>query len=46
MAEGFFASRLADGSGRLDFPFAITAEMRGDLVSRIGEFYDTRPLVP
>lgn len=46
MAEGYFASRLADGSGRLDFPFAITAEMRGDLVSRIGEFYDTRSLVP
>ena len=46
MAEDFFASRLADGSGRLDFPFAITTEMKGDLVSRIGEFYDTRPLVP
>lgn len=46
MAEGFFASRLADGSGRLHFPFAITAEMKGDLVSRIGEFYDTRPLMP
>jgi len=45
MAEGYFASRLADGSGRLDFPFAITAEMNGDLVSRIGEFYDTRSLV-
>jgi ketosteroid isomerase-like protein len=39
------ASRLADGSGRLDFPFAITAEMKGDLISRIGEFYDTRSLV-
>jgi ketosteroid isomerase-like protein len=46
MAEGYFASRLADGSGRLDFPFAITAEMNGDLVSRIGEFYDTRSLAP
>jgi len=44
MAEGYFASRLADGSGRLDFPFAITAEMKGDLISRIGEFYDTRSL--
>jgi hypothetical protein len=46
MAEGYFASRLADASGRLDFPFAITAEMKGDLVSRIGEFCDTRSLVP
>jgi ketosteroid isomerase-like protein len=45
MAEGYFASRLADGSGRLDFPFAITAEMKGDLVARIGEFYDTRALM-
>jgi len=45
MAEGYFASRLADGSGRLDFPFAVTAEMKGDLISRIGEFYDTRSLV-
>lgn len=46
MAEGYFASRLADGSGRLDFPFAIIAEMRGDLISRAAEFYDTRRLVP
>lgn len=45
MAEGYFASRLADGSGRLDFPFAITAEMKGNLISRAAEFYDTRPLV-
>jgi ketosteroid isomerase-like protein len=46
MAEGFFASRLADGSGRLDFPFAITAEIRGDLIFRAAEFYDTRSLAP
>jgi uncharacterized protein (TIGR02246 family) len=45
MAEGHFASRMADGSGRLDFPFAITAEMEGDLISRAAEFYDTRPLL-
>jgi ketosteroid isomerase-like protein len=46
MAEGYFASRLADGSGRLDFPFAIIAEMKGDRISRAAEFYDTRPLAP
>jgi ketosteroid isomerase-like protein len=46
MAEGYFAARLADGSGRLDFPFAITAEMRGNLIGRAAEFYDTRPLAP
>jgi SnoaL-like domain len=45
MAKGYFASRLADGSGRLDFPFVIIAETKGDLVSRMTEFPDTRPLV-
>jgi ketosteroid isomerase-like protein len=45
MAEGYFASRLVDGSGRLDFPFAIITEMKGDLILRAAEFYDTRPLV-
>jgi ketosteroid isomerase-like protein len=46
MAEGYFASRLADGSGRLDFPFAIVAELQEGLIVRAAEFYDTRPLVP
>jgi uncharacterized protein (TIGR02246 family) len=46
MAEGYFASRLTDGSGRLDFPFAIVAEMEEGLIARVAEFYDTRPLVP
>ncbi len=45
MAEGYFTSRMADGSGRLDFPFAIVAEMKEGLISRAAEFYDTRPLV-
>jgi ketosteroid isomerase-like protein len=45
MAEGYFSSRLADGSGRLDFSFAITAEMKGNRVLRAAEFYDTRPLL-
>ena len=45
MAEGYFASRLADGSGRLDFPFAIVAEMEEGLIARVAEFFDTRPLV-
>ena len=30
--------------GCLDFPFAITAEMNGDLLSRISEFYGARLL--
>ena len=45
MAEGYLASRLADGSGRLDFPFAIVAEMHDGLIVRVAEFYDTRPLI-
>jgi uncharacterized protein len=44
--EGFFASSLADGSGRLDFPFAMVVEMRDGLVARCGEYFDTRPLIP
>ena len=44
--EGFFASRLADGTGRLDFPFALVVEMRDGRIARAGEYFDTRPLVP
>jgi ketosteroid isomerase-like protein len=46
MAEGYFASSLSDGSGRLDFPFAIVAQMQDGLIARVAEFYDTRPLLP
>jgi uncharacterized protein (TIGR02246 family) len=46
MAEGYFASRLADGTGRLDFSFAIVAEMNASLIARAAEYYDTRPLLP
>jgi uncharacterized protein (TIGR02246 family) len=46
MAEGHFASRLADGTGRLDFPFAIVTEMNAGLIARAAEYYDTRPLLP
>ncbi len=44
--EGLFASRLADGRGRLDFPFALVVEMRDGKIARAGEYFDTRPLVP
>ena len=46
MAEGRFESVLADGSGRLDFDFAMTVELRDGLVARLSEYYDTRPLLP
>lgn len=44
MAEGSFTSRLADGSGRLDFTFAIIVEMKQGRIARAAEFFDTRPL--
>jgi len=42
--EGFFSSRLRDGTGRLDFPFALVVEMRDGEIARAGEYFDTRPL--
>ena len=44
--EGYFASRLADGTGRLDFPFAVVVQMRDGLVARCAEYFDSRPLIP
>jgi ketosteroid isomerase-like protein len=44
--EAEFTSVLADGSGRLDFPFAMLVEMREGLIERLVEYFDTRPLVP
>jgi ketosteroid isomerase-like protein len=46
LAVGFFASRLRDGGERFDFPFAILVELRGGRISRLAEYFDTRPLVP
>jgi ketosteroid isomerase-like protein len=44
MAEGFFASRLVDAEGRLDFPFAVVAHLRDGQIRRLAEYFDTRPL--
>ena len=44
--EAEFTSILADGSGRLDFPFAMLVEMRDGLIERLVEYFDTKPLVP
>ena len=44
--EGFFSSRLTNGTGRLDFPFALIVEMRDGQIARAGEYFDTRPLAP
>ena len=44
MAEGLFTSRLAGEDGRLDFPFAVIAELRDGRIRRLAEYFDTRPL--
>ncbi len=46
LASGFFASKLRDGGARFDFPFAILVELRDGRISRLSEYFDTRPLVP
>jgi ketosteroid isomerase-like protein len=46
MAEGRFESVLAADGSRMDFDFAIAVEVRDGEVSRLAEYYDTRPLLP
>ena len=46
LAVGFFASRLREGGGRFDFPFAILVELTDGRIARLAEYFDTRPLVP
>ena len=40
-----FRSQLADGGARMDFPFAIAVELRGGLIARCTEYFDTAGLV-
>jgi ketosteroid isomerase-like protein len=44
--EGFFAARLVEPEGRLDFPFGAVVEMRDGKIARLAEYFDTRPLLP
>jgi ketosteroid isomerase-like protein len=44
VAEGVFASRLADSGARFDFPFVAITEMSGGRIRRLAEYFDTRPL--
>ena len=46
LAIGHFGSRLRDGGGRFDFPFAILVEHSDAGIERLAEYFDTRPLVP
>lgn len=44
LAEGTFRARPADGTGRLDFPFAMVVELREGRIARLAEYFDTGPL--
>jgi ketosteroid isomerase-like protein len=44
MVEAEFRSSLAAG-GRLDFDFATLVELRDGCITRLAEYFDTRPLV-
>jgi ketosteroid isomerase-like protein len=44
VAEGLFASRLADGGARFDFGFVAVVECRDGKIDRLAEYFDTRPL--
>jgi ketosteroid isomerase-like protein len=44
IAVGHFGSRLRDGGGRFDFPFAILVECSSAGIERLAEYFDTKPL--
>jgi ketosteroid isomerase-like protein len=44
IVEAEFRSALAGGGGRLDFDFAMVVEMQDGQISRLTEYFDTRPL--
>jgi ketosteroid isomerase-like protein len=46
ICEASFLSELASGEGRFDFEFAMVIEVRDGQITRLCEFFDTRPLVP
>ena len=46
ICEASFLCELASGEGRFDFEFAMVIEVADGRVTRLCEFFDTRPLVP
>jgi ketosteroid isomerase-like protein len=44
LAIGHFGSRLREGGERFDFPFAILVELSAEGISRLAEYFDTKPL--
>ncbi|MDX6591564.1 MAG: Limonene,2-epoxide hydrolase catalytic domain [Gaiellales bacterium] len=45
IVEAEFRCALASGEGRLDFDFAMIVEMEDGHITRLAEYFDTRPLV-
>lgn len=45
IVEAEFQSELAETGARFDFPFAMVVEMKGGLIQRLSEYFDTRPLL-
>jgi ketosteroid isomerase-like protein len=43
-AEGKFCSVLAADGARFDFPFVMIVDMKDGKVTRLAEYFDTRPL--
>jgi uncharacterized protein len=44
VSEGRFFARM-DGGAELDFVFAALVELRDGKIARLGEYFDTKPLV-
>ena len=44
LAIGHFGSRLREGGERFNFPFAILVELSAEGISRLAEYFDTKPL--
>lgn len=45
ICEAGFLCEQTSGEGRLDFDFAMVVETRDGKITRLREFFDTRPLV-
>src|SRR5262245_17122556 len=45
ICEASFRAEQVGGSGRFDFDFAMTVELRDGAIVRLTEYFDTRPLL-
>lgn len=44
IVEAEFQSELAATGARFDFPFTMVVEMKGGMIHRLSEYFDTAPL--